>query len=242
MLPAMLVLVTPRPAEPAGPVSVDLESGLAVPGYNDIRIPGDEGTEFSFVDDLDADHEPFFRARLTWHISERHLLSGLVAPLRFSAAGSFDRSVLFEDRTFEPGMPVEATYRFDSYRLSYRYRLYQSSRLKFGAGFTAKIRDAEIGLEDPGGRAAKSNTGFVPLINFALEWRLGDRLDLLVRGDALAAPQGRAEDVLAALRYSVAERVAVRAGYRILEGGADNDDVYNFTLVHYVGLGITVTP
>jgi hypothetical protein len=30
-------------------------------------------------------------------------------------------------------------------------------------------------------------------------------------------------------------------GYRILEGGADNDEVYNFALFHYAAVGVTVT-
>ena len=50
-------------------------------------------------------------------------------------------------------------------------------------------------------------------------------------GDALAAPQGRAEDVLLAPYVDLSERVRFRIGYRLLEGGADNDEVYNFALV-----------
>ena len=50
-------------------------------------------------------------------------------------------------------------------------------------------------------------------------------------GDALAAPQGRAEDVLAALTYGKSDKFRIKIGYRILEGGADNDEVYTFSLV-----------
>jgi hypothetical protein len=60
-------------------------------------------------------------------------------------------------------------------------------------------------------------------------------------GDALAAPQGRAEDILAAFYAEAAEGIRLRLGYRILEGGADNDEVYNFTLVHYLSAGLTLT-
>jgi hypothetical protein len=222
-------------------LEVEVESGLVVPGYNDIRIPGDTGTKFSLVDDLKADNELYVRARLTWHISDRHLVSALVAPLRVDASGTFDRPVFYEDRVFEPGREVSARFRFDSYRLTWRYRIYESERLKLGLGLTAKIRDAEIRLEDASGVARNTNTGLVPLINFALEWDLGRRMDLLLRGDALAAPQGRAEDVLASLRYRIADGLSVRAGYRILEGGADNDEVYTFALFHYFSFGITVS-
>jgi hypothetical protein len=74
----------------------------------------------------------------------------------------------------------------------------------------------------------------VPLINFNLEARLIDAWWLMVEGDALAAPQGRAEDVFAGVRYDVDERGSVRLGHRLLEGGADNDEVYNFAWINYL--------
>ena len=62
---------------------------------------------------------------------------------------------------------------------------------------------------------------------------------MLCQGDALAAPQGRAEDVLLALQYRYDATLAFKLGYRMLEGGSDNDVVYNFALLHYISLGAT---
>ena len=36
-----------------------------------------------------------------------------------------------------------------------------------------------------------------------------------------------------AATYKFSDNFGIRAGYRILEGGADNDEVYNFALFHY---------
>lgn len=55
----------------------------------------------------------------------------------------------------------------------------------------------------------------------------------------MAARQGRAEDAQIALTYNLAKGVRFRAGYRILEGGADNSEVYNFALFHYASAGLT---
>ena len=129
--------------------------------------------------------------------------------------------------------------RFDSYRFTYRYLVYSSSRLSFGIGATAKIRDAAIRVEGAARSAEKKNTGLVPLLNFSLTYRFGPSLGILLEGDALAAPQGRAEDVLAAIFYEAGGRFTVRLGYRILEGGADNDEVYSFALLHYAALGVS---
>lgn len=220
---------------------VDVEGGAAFIGYNRIRVPGDGGTKFSVTEELDADPSAFWRARLNWHVGERHTFSLLVAPLRLEAAGQFDTVIEFEGVTFEPDIPVVVKYRFDSYRLTYRYGLIWGETFRLGLGVTAKIRDAAIEVESSLVQEEEVNTGFVPLVNFALDWRPSARLTIRLAGDALAAPQGRAEDVLAALLYEVFPGVQVKGGYRLLEGGVDNDEVYNFALVHYAVAGIIVS-
>ena len=202
-----------------------------------MRIPGDTGTDFSLSEDLEADDAIFYRIRLNYTFNNKHTLSLLYAPLTVESEGTFDNDVVFEETTFPAGEEVEGTYTFNSYRLTYRYLLYESENLQFGLGLTAKIRDAEIKLETENLEDAKENVGFVPLINFRAFYSFNDKLGLLLMGDALAAPQGRAEDVLAALTYNVSEKFQLKAGYRLLEGGADNDEVYNFALVHFGVLG-----
>jgi hypothetical protein len=113
--------------------------------------------------------------------------------------------------------------------------------MEFGLGFTAKIRDAKIAISSPGSDSEKTNVGFVPIINFRLLWNIDNTFGVLLYGDALAAPQGRAEDVLLAAMFRLSDRLGARAGYRILEGGADNDEVYNFSLFNYASIGITYT-
>jgi hypothetical protein len=70
---------------------------------------------------------------------------------------------------------------------------------------------------------------------------MDERLSLLLEGDALAAPQGRAEDILVAARYKINDAASMSVGYRLLEGGADNDEVYNFSLFNYASLGFLYT-
>ena len=222
-------------------ISVDIETGMVYTGYNDARIPGTTGTLFSFSEDLHTDPALFFRVRLSYSLNPRHTLSLLIAPLSLKPTGRFDEEVRFEEETFSANTPIDATYRFNSYRLTYRYELRRSPKLDFGLGLTAKIRDAEIRLSSADTEAVKPDLGFVPLIHFRLFWKFQGRLGLLVNGDALAAPQGRAEDVSVALTYRTWDRMRVRIGYRILEGGADVDEVYTFSLFHYAVLGMTLT-
>jgi hypothetical protein len=221
--------------------ALDAEGGIAWSGYNDVRIPGDGGTLLSLSRELQAESRAFVRLRLSWQFRPRHTLSLLYAPLRFPSAGPLDRDVFFVDELFPAGQALRATYVFNSYRLTYRYALARRPRFEAGVGLTVKVRDALIRLEDAERRAEKTDLGIVPLINFRVLWRLGKDWGVLFEGDALAAPQGRAEDVSLSLWADVAKAVRLRAGYRLLEGGADNDKVYTFALVNYAFAGLTLT-
>ncbi|HQG56640.1 MAG TPA: hypothetical protein PK496_06500 [Bacteroidales bacterium] len=218
---------------------IDIETGLVFTGYNDVRIPGNTGTFFSLSDDLSAKEKIFYRIRINHSFGNRHDISVLYAPLTIVSSGIFTDNVIFEGVLFQSGRDVEADYKFNSYRLTYRYDIIKRDKLEFGIGFTAKIRDAKIALRSGGIESIKTNVGFVPILNFRLLWNVKDNLGVLLYGDALAAPQGRAEDVLLALQYKVNEKVTLKGGYRILEGGADNDEVYSFALFNYAVLGVT---
>ena len=218
-------------------VDLDIETGAVFSGYNDVRIPGDGGTLFSLSEELEADPGVFYRIRIFYNFNDRHHLGALYAPLSINSAGKLDRDLIFEGETFPANTPLEATYKFNSYRLIYRYDFLRKDKIDIGVGFTAKIRDAKIAVKGDGLESEKSNVGFVPIIHFRLAWRFAEKLAFLLDGDALAAPQGRAEDVLAALIFKASDKIDLKAGYRILEGGADNDEVYNFALLNYASIG-----
>jgi hypothetical protein len=226
-------------ADPAAATryTVEVEAGYVIPGYNDVAIPGDTGTRLSLTDDLSADRTAAYRIRVGRTLAERHWIAFLAAPLTAKSEGTPEGDVDYNGAFFPGGERLDATFRFDSYRLVYRYRIIDSPAWRIDLGGAAKIRDAAIRLEGSGVASEKKNTGFVPLLSFAVAWKPADRLRLLADGEALAAPQGRAEDVLFAVRYEVDRRVALSAGYRFLEGGADNDEVYTFSLFHYLTAG-----
>jgi hypothetical protein len=230
---------------------VDLEGGGVFSGYNDVRIPGAGGTKFSFHDELETDPGVYGRVRVGWNAG-RHSFFALGAPLTLRPTGSVDRPILFEGVTFPAGTPLEGTYTFNSWRLTWRYAVRPEGDLRLDLGVTAKIRDAVIALDGGGLHSEKTNVGFVPLIHFRLRWRALGATDLLLEGDALAAPQGRAEDLFLGLQLPVTWAFSplrmlgidctrtVRFGYRVLEGGADVEEVYTFAALHFIGVGLTI--
>lgn len=237
-LSAVVLLLSAAAADAQDRWRIDLENGAAISGYNDVRIPGDSGTKFSMTDDLASDTEYFWRVRADFRFAPKHVISGLVAPLTIDSSGTFGAPVDFAGATFAPGVPVDGTWTFNSYRVTYRYEPFRRDNWMFGFGATVKVRDAVIRLRSGGTTAEKTNVGVVPLVNVKFERRLGQSAALLVEGDALAAPQGRAEDIFAGIVIDAGRRWSIKAGYRFLEGGADNDEVYTFAAVHYVAAGV----
>jgi len=221
-------------------VEFDVETGVVFSGYNDVRIPGNGGTLFSLSEELEADPGIFYRIRVFYNFNARHHLGALFAPLSINSTGKLDRNLIFEGETFPANTPLETTYQFNSYRLIYRYDFLRKEKIELGIGLTAKIRDAKIAVKGNGIESEKTNVGFVPIIHFRLLWKFSQKFAFLLDGDALAAPQGRAEDMLAALTMQTSDRLDLKLGYRILEGGADNDKVYNFALINYASIGAII--
>ncbi len=229
------------PSANADDWSVDYETGYAWSTYNTFRVPNDTGTTVSLNQGFDVSPELITRIRLTYHANDRESWSLLYAPLTFRATGSAATDISFNGLDFPANTPLSATYEFNSYRLTYRRMFHPERRFSWGLGLTAKIRDASIALSDGTRTTESTNLGFVPLVNFRVNWNLGDRWDLLLDGDALVGPQGRAEDVLLALKYRVSDSTHVRLGYRVVEGGADVGQVYSFARVDYATIGLERT-
>ena len=218
-------------------LQLDAETGGALSGYNKVRIPGEGGTLIDLSQSLKSNATFFYRLRLSYTIDETHTFSALFAPLTIRYKGEFGQRLDFQDVTFGPNDPLKVRYQFNSYRLTYRYNFPRTEHFCVGIGATAKIRDAVVEVNG----VEKTNVGFVPLINFRAEWIAKEQLSLVLQGDALVAPQGRAEDVLLAAEFYPSRLVTLKLGYRVLEGGADNDEVYNFSLIHYGVLGGIIT-
>ena len=160
-------------------------------------------------------------------------------PLFYTETGTFDSPVDFAGATFAPGLPTEATYRFNSWRVSYRYRFHNGERWRWWVGFTAKLRDAKVRLEQGSTASEDTDLGFVPLVHLRGDFGFAERWHFLLDVDALAGGPGRAIDLALKLSHDVSDRWSVAGGYRTVEGGADVDQVYNFAWFNYAVVSAT---
>ncbi len=218
---------------------LSIEAQWAWQGRNDVQSPNSAAATRFALDDITGDGPVLTpRFALLWPIgATRHEVLGLGQPLRLDEAGSADGSIRFEGATFAAGT-LRARYRFDSWRIGWRYRWIDRPDLIVRVGATAKIRDARIELIQGATRARKDNTGFVPLLHLSVERPAASGWSWALDVDALAGGPGYAIDAGAVLRYALSDRWAVQGGVRFLDGGADNDEVYAFA--RFTGLTIGV--
>ncbi len=212
--------------------SVDLELGTAWFSRNVANLPGRSGDEV----DLRAltGRGPSLQVRAHGMVDwPRHRLRLTAAPFRVNGSGELDSPTRFGDTTFVAGTSTTADYRFDTYRLSYRYSAVDNERWQLGIGLALLLRDAEIRLRQSGLDERTSNVGLVPLLHVSGVYRFDRRWHLLAEVEGAGAAQGRAIDATLQLRY--APRVTgpeLGLGLRSLEGGADNSEVRAFAWYH----------
>jgi hypothetical protein len=214
--------------------SLELEVGPTWQSKNDVQIPNTElGTRFSLEDLVGSGPWAAGRIYFTWNINQKHSLRLLAAPLSYTETGIFDETVDFAGETYDPGVPTEATYQFNSWRIGYRWKFKDGDKWTLWLGFTAKVRDAKIELAQGDTTSNDTDVGFVPLLAFAADYRFADQWRLIFDFEGLAGGPGRAFDVALKVGYDINDRWSLTAGYRTVEGGVDIDDVYNFAWFNY---------
>ncbi|HSA87465.1 MAG TPA: hypothetical protein VLE46_14905 [Nitrospira sp.] len=221
--------------------SLEVETGAIWQSRNEIHIPDtSQGTRFDLGNLQGSDPDVHLRIELTWNVSRRHALRIVYAPISFAGTGAFATPVSFAGSVFAPNVPTDSDYRFDSYRFTYRYLFHESDRWRWRIGATVFIRDADVELRQPNAVASDSNVGAVPLLSANMEYVIAPRWIALVDFDGLISPQGRALDVAAKIRYDLNDTWYVTAGYRVFEGGVDNDERFAFGWynVAVVSLGV----
>ncbi len=217
----------------AGDFDIQVEGGAVWFSQNDVRIPGDGGTKFDMLDLTGNGPDPYVRFYATYDFNSRHAIRLTIAPLQVEGTGMLPGDVTFQDDVFTADAPTKGTYTFNTYRLTYRWTFHDSERWRWGLGAAALVRDADIGLEQGDKKQSKDDLGLVPLLHLYGEYRFSDQVSIIMDVEGAWAPVGRAVDAALKTQYDFDSGWYVGAGYRTLEGGADNDEVYTFAWLHY---------
>jgi hypothetical protein len=212
---------------------VNLESGAFFTNTNDIRY-GSNGTLFSLKNDFQTPISPFLRLRIGFLTDEKNHFSMLCAPLKIVETGTLANDILFDGNNFKANMPIEVVYMFNSYRFTYNRRIINKNNFNFGLGLSAKIRDAGVSLKNSELFKENFNVGFAPLINLIANWDISQKMGVNFFGEGIAASKGRAIDISLSGRYTFSESLQGNFGYRLLEGGSNGTERYNFIQLHFI--------
>jgi hypothetical protein len=222
-------------------ISLDVSGGLVAQSYNKVQIPNEEGTAFDLYKDFQIQGPAiYYSLKLGYRFREKNHLFLLYAPLSVNYEGAAPFDIRFQNTTFPQGQNVDSYYKFNSYRVTYRRDIISSEKWIVGIGLTAKIRDAEIRLTASDTMDKKVDLGFVPLLNLYAEYKFNN-WSAFFDGDGLAGGPGRAFDVYLGGKIPINEYLKIKAAYRMVEGGADVESVYNFTMLHFASLGLIIT-
>ncbi len=124
--------------------------------------------------------------------------------------------------------------KFNSYRFIYNRRIIIKDNFKFGLGLSAKIRDAGVSLKNKELFSENFSIGFVPLVNLLANYDLSQKMGIDFFGEGIIASKGRAIDISLSGRYILTKNLEGNIGYRLLEGGADGTNRYNFIQLHFI--------
>ena len=223
-------------------VNLRLSVGSSWQTRNDVQIPNDDlGSRFSLEEAVGAGPVSAVRFEMNWAINDRHGIRVLLAPLSYTESVQVDQPVNFAGESFSADQDTDATYRFNSWRVGYHYSLMNNDAGSLRVGATLKVRDAEIRLKQGGTESYDDDVGLVPLLYLAGDYRLSERLTFRADFDGLAGGPGRAIDLGIGLDYAITQRLQIGAEVRVLDGGADTDDVYNFARFNSAALSISTS-
>ena len=156
----------------------------------------------------------------------------LYAPLEINQSGKFSKDITYEGEVFSKSNTTNVLYKFNSYRLTYRYQWMDGSILKTYIGFTGKLGTQKLEVE--------SNRSFEILFKCRLcsPHLFKSRLesfklaDFILEMDALGASQAAIEGAFKT-RLTMSNSLGASLGHRVLEGGADNDKLYTWSLISF---------
>lgn len=128
---------------------------------------GDESTNFNYREQGGQDILfPFTRYQLGLSMHQ-HIVKMLYQPLNIVTNVEFRDQVIMDTKTFVSGTPMEITYSFPFWRVTYLYDLLKSSESTLAFGLSLQLRNASIIFKDIGGKnlTVSQNLGPVPALS-----------------------------------------------------------------------------
>jgi hypothetical protein len=179
--------------------------------------------------------QPAGRVGLGLQLAPRHELRLLYVAFEVDEMGTSPHPVFFQQRAYAVGPPIEPVYRFDSYRLGWRYTMLENAQWTWKLGATTRVRSAEMSFRPGDVMESRRDTARLPLLTVHGEYRFAPRWRGILDFEGLAGG-GRAMDLGLRVSYDMTQSWAIGAGYRLLDPGVENANFYNFARFNSLGI------
>lgn len=221
---------------------------------------GKDGTRFDYRSEGGQDVlSPFFRLSTDVQFKGRHALVFLYQPLKLTGQTVLDEDTVFDGIVFPAGTPLNSTYGFPFWRISYLYDFLRRPGDEVSLGFGLQIRNATITFTSADGtlRADRRDVGPVPLLKFRGRWVFDSGVWWGTEIDGIYAPisviNGSDEKITGALLdaslrvgYDFTKRVSGFLNVRYLGGGAQGtqsnpsppSDGYTKNWLHFITVSL----
>ena len=207
------------------PVSFFLEAELGATGiqYHVLRIgPAGSSTEFNFVTQGGQDIlYPFQRYNAGLVIADQHKISFLYQPLELVTEVTFRGDVVVDGVTFPDGTPMEISYGFPFYRITYGFDFFPEDDIDLGVGAALQMRNASIVFKALDGTkmTVSQNLGPVPAVHLFGRYSFDGGLYLLTDITGLWASSAIINGATFSFEGSILD-ASLRAGWT-LENNVD---------------------
>jgi hypothetical protein len=237
------------------------ELGFLAVASHIIQLSND-GTRFNYRDDGGQDVLfPFFRLSTDLKFKGRHTIVFLYQPLKLGGETVLSQDTIFDGIVFPAGTPLNSSYGFPFWRVSYLYDFLRRPGDEVSIGVSLQIRDATITFTSADGtlRADRRDVGPVPALKFRGRWGFDSGVWWGTEIDGVYAPisgiNGSSEEITGALLdaslrvgYDFTDRVSGFFNIRYLGGGAVGtssnpsppSDGYTKNWLHFVTVSLGV--
>jgi hypothetical protein len=241
--------------------SLSAELGFLAVASHIVQLSND-GTRFDYRKNGGQDVLfPFFRLSTDLKFKGRHAIVFLYQPLKLTGETVLSEETVFDGIVFPADTPLNSTYGFPFWRISYLYDFLRREGDEAALGFSLQIRDATIVFTSADGalRANRRDVGPVPAIKFRGRWGFDNGVWWGTEIDGIYAPisgiNGSSEEITGALLdaslrvgYDFTDRVSAFLNVRYLGGGAVGtqsdptppSDGYTKNWLHFVTVSLGV--
>jgi hypothetical protein len=191
-----------------------------------------EGTLIDAEDDLGLEDSKLLPlAEITLLPGERHLIRLSGFSLRRSARTMIDRTIVFDDQTYNPGERVDSTLNLTSVGLTYGYSVAKTQRVDVALTFGVQVVEVDANAVVRSRVVRDSETAVTPLPLVGIEGRFdfNQRWSFEARAQYLSVEfdeiDGSVLDARAALTWRMNPYLVFGLGYRNFRVEVDSRDI-----------------